>query len=692
MAVDKPVAVKQATIASRDVVSFNGGLDERGAYNAAINTFVKGRNGWANSAGNFTKRLAKRKWLPRAEAFNSDLSTVYFDNQVYYFIADDGEIKYIQDNDTSWTSCGGTNTITTTPGVITTFVRTNDVLLALNGVDPMMYVDLATMDVVTFNAVIDPTNAPTAAATGITGSGSYNVFYGVTWNSNGGGETATSPVLTQAVSKSRSTWKTDGTEYLTITRNNTAPANATSWNLYAAVAIAGTTPQPSDLVMLKANIPLATTTFVDNGSQPFDIAYNVAPDENSTEGIKAKFGLVVGDIPVVYGDPDNPYTIYFGGSVDTGVSFGSNNGAQRLPLLIGSNYYPTSVVGFRNNQGVPGLFALFTSVDGVSRQMTISKKTISYGDNILNYWDGDEMNTGATAVYSPYGVVNHLGRLLFTSSEGIVSINTEAQMQNTLSTSIVNDKIQDTYSTIKNAMFEKIVATAWSNYVFFLVPSRGYNYNNQILVYDLTDKDNPKWAIWDLGGDWIGTISPPNRDSFVYMRDGRDFYQLYEAYAAEDEDENGVASPYPVSISGPLIPFSSGRNSYYAVAQAVFYVAEWVGEITIEVMYKNAKGRSKYKTKTFVNGEYQRLSKSGWGNPRLVYNSYNNQVIGWSTPMPYSQDSSSGKIVKRLVVRLPNPLTNEVQFTVSSSANNSSFDLVGANIEGVSVGVLGDIV
>jgi len=44
----------------------------------------------------------------------------------YYFIADDGKVKYIQDNDTAWTDCGGANAITTTAGVITTFIRVND--------------------------------------------------------------------------------------------------------------------------------------------------------------------------------------------------------------------------------------------------------------------------------------------------------------------------------------------------------------------------------------------------------------------------------------------------------------------------------------------------------------------------------------------------------------------------------------
>lgn len=675
------------------MVTFAAGLDERGAYNIPINAYSYGRNGWVNSSNNFTKRLSKKPWLPDAKGFNSEVSTIYYNDQIYYFIADDGKIKYCQDNDTSWTDCGGANSITTTPGVITTFLRTNNVLLCMNGIDPLRFVDLATLDVTVFTYVADPSNAPTMGTPGgITTSGSYRVYYGITWNSDGGGETAISPILSQAVSKSRSTWDPDGTEYLTVNRNNTAPAGATSWNLYAAQAIQGTVPQATDLYMLQANIPTATTSFVDNGSVPFDISYNSAPKENSTEGIKASTGTVAGNVPVLYGDPDNPYTLYFGGIVDTGVSFGSNNGAQRLPLLEGTNFYPTSVIGFRNNQGIPSLLALFSSTDGVSRQQTVSKKTITYGSGVLSYWDGEELNSGASAVYSQFGVVNHLGRLLFPSSEGITSINTEAQMQNVLSTSLVSDQITPTYKTIKNASFDKIVSTAWSNYVFFIVPSRGYNYNNQIIIYDLTNKDNPKWAIWDIAADWIGTVSPPNRDSFVYIRDGKRIMKLAESYVAEDEVD-GTSKPFPVEIAGSLVPFNQARNSYYAINQAVFYVANWIGEIKIEVSYINQKGKTKRKTKTFVNGSSERGQLAGWSNPRNLYRSFCNRVINWSTPIPMSGESvSMHKVTKRLRVKLPNPVVNEVKFRVYSDLENTSFDLVNVTFEGVNIGVIGDIV
>ena len=693
MAVTDPVKVKPATISSSDLLSFAAGLDERGDYNAPPDAFSFGRNASVNSSNNITKRLSKKRWLPDSVGFNGEVSTIYYEGEIYYFIADDGVVKYCQLNDTAWTTCGGDNEITTDEGVITTFLRTNNLLLCMNGVDPLRFIRLTDFEMVQFTHVDDPTNAPTAAATGITGSGSYRVYYGITWNSDGGGETACSPILSQAVSKSRSTWKTDGTEYLTITRNNTAPTGATTWNLYAAIALQGTTPVASDLAMLQADIPNATTTFVDNGSVPFDISYNLAPDTNSTEGIKASLGTIVDKTPVLYGDPDNPYDIYFGALTDDGVSFGSNNGAQRLPLLKGTNYYPTAVVGFRNNQNVPNLLALFSGTEGVSKQQIISQKTLTYGNATVTYWGADELNAGASAVYSKYGVVPYLGELQFPSSDGITSIKTEQDLQNVLSPSIVSDPINKTYRTIKNANFDKIVGAAWNNLVAFTVPSRGFNYNNQILVRDLSNRNKPKWYIWDIEADWIGAVSPPNRDSFFYIRQGNKFFKLVESYVAEDEESDGTSTPYPVTVESSLKAFNQGRNIYMATNQVVCYLAEFIGTVNITVYYKNKKGKTKSKTKTFTNGSHGRNLFGGWSNPRLLYRSWNNRMVNWSTPLPTSSETNNAlKTVKRCPIKLPNPVINEAKIKITGDLNNTSFDWVNANFEGVIIGVVGDIV
>jgi len=693
MAVDNPVKVKAASITSSDITSFDGGLDERGDYNIAPNCISYGRNAMVNSSGNATKRLSKKKWLPNSVGFNSEVSTVYINGQIYYFIADNTKVQYIQDNGAAWINCGGSNVVTTTAGVITTFMRVNNWLLVMNGVDEMRYIDLLTFNMVQFTFVANPVSTPTATATGITGSGAFKVYYGYTYNSNGGGETALSAILTQAVSKSRSTWVAAGTEYLTVAFNDTPPAGATSRNLYAAIALQGTTPVPADLAMLQSNIPLASTSFVDNGQTPFDLSFNTAPSTNSTRGLKVKAGAIANNVPVVYADPDNPYDLNFGVLTDVGVSFGANNGGQRLPLLKGTNFYPTSVVGFRNNQNIPNLLTLFSGTDGISKQQIVSQKTLSYGNATIQYWGADDLNIGAAPVYSIYGVVAYLGELMFPSAAGITSIKTDANLQNVLSPSIVSNQVETTYATISNANFNKIVGTGWNNLIAFAVPSRGYNYNNQILVRDMTNKDKPKWSIWDLAVDWIGAISPPNQASFMYIRQGNEFYKLQKSYVAEDETSNGLSVAYPVEIEGSLRAMSEGKNSFFAASQAVVYLAEFVGSVDITISYVNKKGRTKTKTKTFTNGTNERNQLAGWSNPRLLWKSGTNRVIGWSKQIPIGGGANSTqKATKRCRIRLPNPVINEYKVRVVSNLQNTSFNVVGSNLEGINIGVIGDIV
>ena len=693
MAIDKPVKVKGAQIVTpAQWVSFASGLDERGDYNIPPDAYSYGRNIRVNSANNATKRLGKKKWLPNSVGFNGEVSTVYYNDEIYHFIADDGVVKYCQPNDTAWTNCGGANTITTTSGVITTFMRTNNMLFCMNGVDNLRFVDLSTLEVVVYSLVADPVSALTCAATGISTTGGNTVYYAITYNTEAGTETAIGPIKTQSVSKSRSTWKADGTEFLTISFNDTPPAGAVSRNLYGAVTLNGTSPVYSDLINMASNIPIADTTIVDDGSIPFNINLGIPPSVNATEGIKASLGIIVDKTPVFYGDPDNPYDLLFVLVTETGVSFGGTE-TQRLPLLKGTNFFPTSVIGFRNNQNIPSLLSLFSSTEGTSKQQIITKKTVTYGNEVLSYWDPEELNAGASAVYAKYGVINYLGKLLFPSSEGITALQTEANLQNVLSPSIVSEPVAETYRTIKNANFDKIISASWNNLVCYAVPSRGFNYNNQVLVYDLTNKNKPKWYLWDLEVNWIGTISPPNSDSFLYIRQGNEFFKLADTYVAEDENSDGTSTPFPVAVESSLQATSAAKNSFFAATQAVVYLANFIGTANITISYVDKKGKTKTKTKSFTNGTPSRNTSAGWSSPRLLFRSWNNRLINWSTPIPTTSEANDSlKKVRRCRIRLPNRVVNEAKFRVSSDLENTSFDVVNAVIEGVNIGVIGDIV
>ncbi|MGH7241527.1 MAG: hypothetical protein ACREGB_04485, partial [Candidatus Saccharimonadales bacterium] len=207
--------------------------------------------------GLLTFRPGLKAWLPDAVGTVYQVYPAYYSGQIYYFICDDGLVKYCQEGDTSWTNCGGANDITTGTGIRYQFIHAENKLYVANGHDTSMYVDLTTMDVVVFEPVADPTNAPTAAAfgSGLTyatstgGSTPYPIYYSITFN-GAIGETTNSPILTGFVSIDRADWVGGNAYGLTVTRNNATPTNATSWNLYVASAASSGSITNDDMLLL----------------------------------------------------------------------------------------------------------------------------------------------------------------------------------------------------------------------------------------------------------------------------------------------------------------------------------------------------------------------------------------------------------------------------------------------------------
>lgn len=689
MAVAKPAKVPQREITSLDVVSFDGGRDERFAQNAEPNTFSESRNMIVTSQGLLTHRYSLKRWLPDLVETVYQIFPVLYNEDMYYFAADDGEIKYIQTGDTDWTSCGGDNEVTTGEGVVNTFLRIQDKVLILNGTDKLRYIDLTNMEMVQFTLVTNPANAPTVTATGITASGSFKIYYGVTFNSTVG-ETALGPILTQAVSKTRETWKDDGTEYLTVARNNTAPAGAVSWNLYIALAPAGASIQTTDMIPLAVGVDLSETTFVDNGQIPIVLSRGTAPADNSTDGSACKFGIETNGRPILWGDPNDPYTLFIGGDGEYPLDFTPTNGGYRLELNKGTNYYPMSVVGFRNGQGTPSLTVLFSNTQGLSKQSIIEQQTVTYDNFSFVVWSTTEQNYGASGVAGAYAVVNYQGALIFLSSDGVMSMDTQASLQNVLSTRKVSNPIETTYKSINPEYLGNAVGAAWGNVVYFTIPSRGFDFNNEIIMYDVTNKDKPKWYSMDIPAQWIGVVSPNDRQAFVYVCQDNHIFRLQEGFVAVDDNPDGVLQAFPVEAKGSFAGLNKAHNSYTAIVQAVFYLLAAIGTVEIGVSYREGN-QIKTKVKTVDLGEYTTSSSGGWSDPHYLYQAGISTYNQWSDIPVLSDATASQKQDIRVPLPLGGIVTNEMQWWIYSDLINTSFTLRSVSYEGVNIGVRADL-
>ena len=684
---DKMPAVKSRSIQSLDIVSMAGGLDERGDYDAAPNTFVSGRNVMPNPKGLLTQRYVKKRWLPDTVGVVYQIYGVVHEDGLYYFTADDGTITYIQDGDTAWTDCGGANSFTTGEGIKTTFVRVLDKLIVINGVQKIAYVDLTNMNVIKFTALANPTGTPTITPSGITASGNFKIYYAVSFNSTVG-ETKISPIYGSAnsISKDRYTWKTDGTEYIDVARNNTAPAGAVSWNLYMTTKAAGGTVQPSDMLPLAVGIDIATTTFRDNGSLPVDLSRGTAPEDNSTDGPIVKYGIETGGRPILYGDVNAPYNIWIGGDGEHALDFSPNNGGYRTEVSKGTNYFPTNVVGFRNGQGIPSLTVLFSNPNGLSRQAILEQQTVTFGDISFVVWGITEQNYGSAGVAAPYGVANYLGGLYFPSTDGFVRMDTEASLQNVLSSKRISDPVYKTVGSIKNTSLENIVCAAWDNRIMWTIPSRGYANNNEILIHDITSRDNPIWYKWEIACQWIGVISPNDASSFVYICENNHIYRLAKGFVAADEDASGASTPFPMSARGGFVGLNQAHNSYKAVVQVVFDLVDVIGKADLTVSYLNRGKKPRSKTKPVSFNSYATSSLDGWDNPNYTFPNDPGKYAEWDSVAPLSGESTEGKIRSRSKLRMK-IITNEMQWQIATNATDaSSFILRAVSYEGVDLG------
>lgn len=692
MAIQEPEKVKQREITSTSVSSFIGGLDERGETKGDQNTIHYGRNVRVTSQGELAHRYVMKYWLPATEEEGHEIFPVLHNGKVYNFTADEGKIKYCIEGETGWVVVGGNNQVTTGNGTVNTFLRILDKVVVLNGVDMLRYVDLDTMEMVQTIHVDDPTSTPTLSVTGssLTLSGNSKLYYGITFNSVHG-ETKLSGISNHSVSKSRNAWKTDGTEFVIVNRNNSVPANAVSWNLYMATAASGATITEDDMLPLAIGLDLTATTFTDTGLVPLDLSRGTAPQDNSTGGPTCAYGIETDGRPILYGDKNNPHTIYIGGDGEHALDFSLTHGGYQKSMNKGTNYYPSGVIGFRNGQGLPSLTVLFSNTEGLSKQSILEQQTVTYGNISFVVWTATEQNYGAAGVASPHSVVNYNGGLHFMSVDGHMIMDTERNIQNVLSIKKVSEKASATIDSIRNEVLGKVVGTAWSNRIYMTIPSGGYLKNNKVVVYDVTNSDRPIYYVWDMEAQWIGTVSPPTSPAFVYVRQGKGIFKLVEGYTGQDETTSGVPAAFPVSARGPLKGLNDAHDAYKAVVQVVFYFTDFVGEVEVGINYRNENGRMKTKSKRVRYGDFKSSPSGGWSSAGYVYDSKDTEALSWFDVDVLDDNPSTQKRSVRIKMRM-NIIASELQWFYNINLDNSAGVLRSVSYEGVNLGSKVDLI
>jgi hypothetical protein len=678
-------AMKEPNISSLDIVSFDGGIDQRGAANVRTNNYTKGRNVMVNEQGLATHRYGLQRWLPDTIGTVYQVFPLVKNGSLYYFVADNGKIRYCQEGDRDWTDCAG-DTVTT-DGVVTTFIRRYDLILILNGEDTLGYVMVDDFTVHHSTKVDNPTTKPTLARKSLS-SGSHNVYYAIAYNGEMG-QTAISPISSIGNNKIRAQWAAGGGDGITITDPNTRPAGAESWNLYCATSISGTVPQASDMLPLKLGIDLNTTEFFDDGTLTINLSTGTAPEDNSTEGPKAAYGIIVDDYVILYGVKDDAYAFYISSGRPDKLSFSVSDGGFRHVGNQGTNYYPMSVIGYRSGRGVPSITVMYSNTEGLSKQTILEPQTVSYGNSSFLVWTETDQNYGAAGVSSPYGVVNYRGALRFPTYDGFAKLSTQASLQNVLLPERISDPIVNEIKSIKTENLPQIVGTAWANRIFWSVPSRGFDYNNEIIVADVSRRDTEAWMVWDIPSQWLGVISPNDSAAFVYVCQDNHIFRLQESYVALDETSDGLTKAFPVELETALIGTDTAHDGFYAVVQVVFYLLDFIGSVDLEINYRDYRsGKMRTHTKTVTNGEYAKSHIGGWSSPGYLFNQeLPTKVLTWADVAKISDAGTARKNSRQVVFNLINVVTNELKAGVSVNLDKSAVVARSISFQGENLGI-----
>lgn len=693
----KPVPVPSKNIGSIDVTKVDAGQYLLGAQNGPKNSFISSKDIELTIDGYMKPRRHLTRFLPDTVEDTYQKYPVLWEGELYHFTADDGKIKYCQEGDTEWTDCTGDNTITTGQGGFPKFLRILDNVMMLNGEngDRLCFVDLSTAGwpVVKYTAVADPTVALTTTLTNLT-AGPGSIYYAYTY-SGAVGETALAPITTQSINLARDQWAGQTLPgSIKLTRPaGPAPAGAQFWNIYLALAATAGTIQDSDMLQLAVKLDLNNADFVDDGVLDINLS-SVPPAANSTEGPRVSHGSIEDGNPILYGDVDAPYNIWIGGGGPNAMDFSVSNGGYRAEPEKGTNYYPTNVIGFRNGQGIPSMTVLYSNTEGISKQAVLQQQTVNYGDQSFTIWGVTEQHYGAAGVAAPNSAINYNGKLLFLSTDGIASMETQPSIQNVLSTKSISSPIDPYIRSIRNSAMGTVVGAAWNNKYMWIVPNGGFDTPQEILVLDTNNKGvngDGAWYTLQIPAQWMGVTSPDDNAAFVYICQGKSTYKLLDSTSTFDV-KGGISVPFSTEATGPWIPMGNAEahNRWQAGVQVQYYVVGLVGTMTIGVRYRNQNGRTKTKTKVINGNTFIPSAAGGWGDPQWTYAAFP-ALLGWGA-FPQIDDSTSNVqgVDKRKPVR-PDDVFNEAQWFYSTPVGYNDFLIRAISFEGIDLGVKPDL-
>lgn len=569
---------------------------------------------------------------------------------------------------TSWTKCDGGSNVTFLTTASGRFFQIADKIAIMTGSNTLAYFKTATVndahpEVVTFDPIGDvaqPTIANGGSTDITTGTTPYTIYYAVTANSSIGQSTGV--YKSQTINLQRTSW--DKTKHgLKITW--TAVTGADGYNVYCAVSADGDgDPQ---LFLLASDLSADSTTFVDDGSIPLSALVQM-PTTNSTSGPKSRYGTAINGRLWLWGDPEEPYKVKYGGNYGYELDFSGANGSGWLPIGNGTTEIPAVVWNFRSGQGDPEIKVLTKGLNGSGKRYTIALQTVSLGNESTSVWIPSE-DYGFTGTDSPDALIVYGNSSYYPSRDGFKTTGTKPQLQNLLSTDTVSDTITPDLRLINWDAMDGCIGLGYEGRLYWCLPV-GKTVNNQIWVLDI-ERQGAWMEPWQIAADDMFLVQDNDGYTHHVVLVDNTFYEF--SYATMTSDD-GV--PFSTGGSTGLHYFSDDGRLWVRLIRAVIEVLRPQGATNFTLYgYTNKKRLEPIGTASFN----ETTTAIGYGWNEAGYND-----MGWSG------FSAVPDITAKASLDVPIKVNKDVRYislSWSSTQANTDYALSKLVTEEVKIGI-----
>ena len=536
------------------------------------------------------------------------------------------------------------------------------VIIATNK-DKFSYFDIEKNEIVQFEFIEDPTDAPTVTGSGFSGTNTMDFFYRIAYNGVGG-TTMMSPAKKISVPSVRENWS--ASQYATIKRTGTPPSGVKSWNIYLASVPTGSgNPTDEEYLQLKDGIPVDTDSFTDNGST---VVLQLAPVENSTEGVRLRYVKNISGR--VWGIGTNSNIVYWGGDIGHELYFGTAYGSDSYAVNKGGIETPMSISLGRDNSGTTciNLLTRTTAGQGAIWDVYATTNSVQMADNNIQVgtyqFKKREGNDGTDA---PHSVIHENDNIYYLSMEGFKSTGVKPNITGIQATDIVSAAIKDRVLSLNRNELAKCFVAYYDECLFWAV-NYGSKRNNEIWVYDILH--GGVWSIFKIESDAILRWSRSDSESpSLYIRQGTKLLR----YNPSSKTHTDSDVPFVSTVSSGLIPFKDDFLTWVHLLKVVWQLNNAKGKVTLTINM-HAKNGDIINNKSLVISDTSKTRVLGWGaiNGKPHFNGGWSRIEGWGDIIAIEDASAetNAKISQKIRKNV-----NYISFSISCDTAGSFYTL-----------------